>query len=561
MSTTRTRLLLVIGVLLVLYSIIAMRLFYWQVVRGAELKQIGQNQSSDSLILQATRGEILSSDNFPLATNRSSYWLYANPKVVEEKLSLAKTLAPFVERDEASIAALLDQDLFWVGLARNLPSTTKLEIEKLQIKGIGFQKESIRMYPEASLAAQLVGFLGKDIHDNPRGYFGVEGYYNEQLQGRSGRLYVVKDALGNPVINDIREEKKIDGRDVQLTVDRTIQFITERKLLEGVEKYGAEGGTAIVMEPSTGKILAMASFPRFDPQAYWEFDHGNYVNPAISGLFEPGSTFKVLVMASGIDAGVVKPDTTCDICDGPVKIDGYTIKTWNNEYFANSSMTDVIQHSDNIGMVYVARKLGLDRMTEYFDKFGIGDVTGIDLQGEVSASIREKDNWHTIDLATASFGQGISVTPLQLLNGVNAIANGGKIMKPYIVQKIMTDTGDTITIQPEIKKTPISETTSEVMTWIMVNAVEKGESKWTKVEGLRVAGKTGTAQIPVAGHYDPNKTNASFVGFYPADDPKISMLIIINKPQSSIYGSETAAPVFFNITRDIVNYLNIPLTY
>lgn len=561
MSNTKKRLRITIAIFLVIYAVITVRLFYWQVIRGPEFKAIGQQQSADSIVLQAKRGDILFSDNFPLATNKASYWLYANPKVIEDKNNIAEKLAPLVEKEVASISAQLDKDLFWVSIARNLDNNTKAAIEKLQLKGVGFQKENNRMYPEASMAAQLVGFLGKDIHDQPRGYFGIEGYYNHQLEGKSGRLYVVKDALGNPVINDIREEKKTDGRTVQMTVDRTVQFIADRELKEGVKKYGAEGGTVIIMEPTTGRVLAMASAPQFNPQQYWEFDPTSYVNPAISSLYEPGSTFKVLVMAAGIDKKVVAADTRCGICEGPIQIDGYSIKTWNDKYYPNTTMMDVIQHSDNTGMVFVSQKLGLDNMLSYLSQFGIGQETGIDLQGEVSGVLRDKEEWHKIDLATASFGQGISITPLQLLTGVNAIANDGKVMKPYIVDKVFTDTGNVITLKPEVKSQAISSTTSKIMTWVMVNAVEKGESKWTKIKGLRVAGKTGTAQIPVAGHYDPSNTNASFIGFFPADKPRVSMLVVINKPKTSIYGSETAAPIFFDIARELTTYMSIPLTY
>src|SRR5581483_9552933 len=265
---------------------------------------------------------------------------------------------------------------------------------------------------------------------------------------------------------------------------------------------------------------------------------------------EPGSTFKSLIMAAALDAGVVKPDTKCPICEGPVSIGGYDIRTWDNNYFKDTNMVDVIQHSDNTGMVYVAEKLGLDRVLSYFNSFGIGKATGIDLQGEVSSYVKPRENWYPIDLATAGFGQGISVTPIELLDSFAAIANGGKRMEPHIVTQIQTPEGDTVAVMPKVLDSPISEKTSKVMTEILVNAVEKGEAKWTKLPGYRVAGKTGTAQIPIAGHYDPNKTIASFIGFAPADNPKFAMVVIIDRPTTSIYGAETAAPIFFDIAKD-----------
>ncbi len=555
------RLHLIIFGFVIAFLLLTVRLFYWQVLHTKEFKAYGALQSTESLNVASKRGEIFSSDGYALASNKLEYLLYANPRVIDKKTEYAEKLSKVLDIDEATISAQLDKELFWVKIANRLNEKEKQAVENLKLEGLGFEQENLRFYPEASMAAHLVGFLGKDELGNQQGYFGIEGLYNEQLEGRPGRLYVVKDALGNPVINDIREEKRINGRDLTLTIDRTIQFIAEKKLKEGVKKYEAQGGSVIIMEPSTGKVLAMASVPNFDAQTYWEFDPASYVNPVISKLYEPGSTFKVLVMAAALDLGVIKPDTQCTICAGPVKIGEYEIKTWNNKYYANTTMTEVIQHSDNTGMVFVGRKMGLDNLIQYFKKFGIGEKTGIDLQGEVTGEIRDRDSWYPIDLATATFGQGISVTPMQLVTGVAAIANGGNMVKPYVVDKIETDEGKVITTEPEIRGRAIKETTAKVMTWIMVNSVDKGESKWTRLDGYKVAGKTGTAQIPVEGHYDPRNTIASFVGFFPADEPKITMLVLVNRPKTSIYGSETAAPIFFSIAREIVNYYNIPPSY
>lgn len=408
------------------------------------------------------------------------------------------------------------------------------------------------------MAAHLIGFVGRDDEGNPKGYFGVEGKYDEQLSGRDGALYAIKDALGNQVQADIREESKIDGRDIKLTIDRTIQYSASSRLLYGVESYEAEGGAAIIMESKTGKILAMAAYPDFDPNNYYEFNTEGYTNPVISQVYEPGSTFKVLLMAAALDTGVVKPNTKCDICARPVEIGEYTIRTWNNEYNPNSTMRDVIVHSDNTGMVYVGRKLGLDKMLSYLEKFGLGENSGIDLQGEIAGTLKSKSQWYPIDMATATFGQGISVTPLQLLNAVNSLANGGNLMKPYIVEEIITPDGEEIGIKPKVIGRTISQEASKSITSIMVDAVNQGESQWVGIDNYDIAGKTGTAQIPVAGHYDPDQTIASFVGFFPADDPEFTMLVLVDRPKTSIYGSETAAPIFFNIASDIIKYKNLP---
>lgn len=553
---TKLRLLFVLALFITLYVLVLVRLFYWQVARADDLKEAQVLQSSDRLVVQAERGDILTSDGFPLATNKISYLLYANPKVVTNTTNYANALAPVLDLDVASISAKLSKNLFWVRLDQNLTDAKKQEVEKLNLPGLGFQEQSDRFYPEASMAAQLVGFLGKDKSGADHGFFGLEGYYNDQLSGRNGSLYVVKDALGHPVVNDIREEKKIDGRTIGLSLDRTIQFLAQKRLEEGVSKYEADGGSIIVMDTKTGAILAAASVPNFDPQHYYDFDSSTFKNPVVSDLYEPGSTFKVLVMSAALDLKKVKPDTRCTICTGPIPIGTYDIRTWDNKYFPNTTMTQVIQHSDNTGMVFVGRKLGEQNLLSYIKRFGIGDTTGVDLQGEVAGDMRT--DWHEIDYATMTFGQGISVTPIQLITAVNAIANGGNLMKPYVVTKIVTEDGRKIEIPPVVERRVVSESTAKVMTWMMVNAVENGEAKWTKIPHYAIAGKTGTAQIPVAGHYDPNQTVASFVGFFPADNPKVTILVVIHKPKTSIYGSETAAPIFFKTAQDIINYYGIP---
>jgi len=312
-----------------------------------------------------------------------------------------------------------------------------------------------------------------------------------------------------------------------------------------------------VMDPKTGGILAMSAFPSFDPQTYQKYEESSYRNPLVTDSYEPGSTFKPLVMASAVDAGLVKPETRCDICAGPVKIGDYDIHTWNDQYNANETMTDVLVHSDNTGMVFISEKLGHEGTFTTLEKFGVGGTTGIDLEGELAPSLRPQDQWYPIDYATASFGQGITVTPIELLTAFTALANDGKIMEPHVVSAVQTPDGQTITIPPKVLSQPITGKTAKIMTEMMVSAVNNGEAKWTRLKGYRIAGKTGTAQIPVAGHYEPNKTIASFVGYGPADDPKFLMLVVVNTPTTSIYGAETAAPIFFRIAQKILTYYGI----
>ena len=313
------------------------------------------------------------------------------------------------------------------------------------------------------------------------------------------------------------------------------------------------------MDPKTGAILALASFPNYDPAKYFSFPSEYYKNPIVADTYEPGSTFKVLVMAAAINEDLVTPETVCDICGGPISLGGFSIRTWNNKYYPETNLKDVIIHSDNTGMVFTGMKLGLDKFYSYLENFGFGEPSDIDLQDESSSDLRSKKTWREIDLATASFGQGIAVTPIQMVRAVGALANGGYLLEPHVVWQIQ-DEKTTFEIKPKKVRQVIKENTTKIITEMMVKAVDEGEAKWAKPKGFKIAGKTGTAQIPVAGHYDLNKTIASFVGFAPADNPKFVMLVLYNQPSSSIFGSETAAPTFFEIAKELFNYYKIAPT-
>lgn len=544
--------------LLFCFGLIIVRLYHWQITKAEDLALVGSSQYGRFTKITPLRGEIKTSDGFTIAANTISYRVFANPQEVKKKKETSILLSSLLLQDMASVSALLAKDLFWVVLKSKIDEDKKKEIENLKLLGIGFEQISTRFYPEASMSSQLLGFVGKDDNGEDKGYFGLEGYYERQLKGKSGIGIQIYDALGRPILSRLNEgAKAIDGRSLVLNIDRSVQFLVEKKLKEGVEKYGASGGMIGVINPTTGAVLAMVSYPSFDQREYQKYEENLYKNPFISHVFEPGSTFKPLVMAAALDSNSVKLDTKCPICSGPITIVDYQIKTWNEKYYKDTTMIDIIKHSDNTGMVFAAKTLGLSKLISYLEKFNIGKITNIDLQGEVAIPLKQKDFWYPIDLATASFGQGISLTPIQLLTAFSSIANNGKIMEPHVVSKIETPDGQKITIPPKILSVPISSTTAKVMKEILVSAVDSGEAKFFKPKGYRIAGKTGTAQIPIAGHYDPNKTITSFIGFAPADNPRFTMLVIIDKPTTSIYGAETAAPIFFDIAQDLFTYYNI----
>jgi stage V sporulation protein D (sporulation-specific penicillin-binding protein) len=556
--------------------LILARLYYWQIISGEELAAAAEGQHQISFEIPAKRGEILAKDGFPLAASQEAYLVFASlPDLEKPAAEIASQLAPLLaqeneatpggeknlEADQLAQENLVKErlsrtDLNWVPLAHKISHDLKTKIEALNLAGIGFEEEEKRSYPEGSSSAHLLGFVGQDIDGRDQGYFGLEGYYNLELKGRTGLVRREKDALGRPIlVGQVEDEAEQTGRDLLTTLDRSVQYIIEKDLADGLKRYGAASGSVVVMAP-TGAILGMAALPGYEPGQYWQYDSKLYPNPNVAFAYEPGSTFKIAVMSAALNEKVVKPESKCDRCTGPRVINDYVIKTWNEVYYPESTMIEVIQHSDNVGMVFVGEKLGKEKMIEYLKKFGLGEKTGIDLEDELVPALRTAEKWSQIDVATASFGQGIALTPLQMTRIAAVIANNGQLVQPYVVQEIKSEE-KTIEFGPKVEREVITPATARIMTEMMVNAVEKGEAKWAKPPGYRIAGKTGTAEIPVAGHYDEEKTIASFVGFAPADDPKFVMLVTLREPTTSPWGSETAAPLWFEISQELFNYFGL----
>ncbi len=552
----------VIKIVFIVFAVcVEARLAYWQVVKAADLTRqaIGQRQQVN--VIAAPRGEILASDGAPLVTNQERYLLFANPRVSHQISATALSqLAEAIPTSDSGklLAALAQTQRAWVPLAAGVSAAAKEQITKLQLTGLGFEPNPTRFYPEGSSSAHFLGFVGSDQEGLPIGYFGLEGYYDRQLSGVPGRNIFEADAVNRPIVIGQQDDTPSQpGRNLQTSIDRTIQYSASQHLAAGIQKYGAMSGTVTVMDPATGNILAMTSLPSYDPERYHSFESRLYKNPVVSESYEPGSTFKVMVMAAALDTKVIKPETICSICDQPTVVSNYTIRTWNDKYYPEEDMKAVIAHSDNVGMVFVSRQLGKSRFLETINKFGFGKKTGIDLQDESSPQLRPEREWHDIDFATAAFGQGIAVTPIQMVRAVGALANGGKILTPRVVTQI-TDSRTTqkLAMAPGVQV--VSAIAAGQITQMMVNSVDQGEAKWAKPKGFAIAGKTGTAQIPVAGHYDEAKTIASFVGFAPADHPRFVMLVTLREPQTSQWGSETAAPLWFAIAKDILRYYQIP---
>lgn len=540
------------------FLLILFRLFFWQILSAENLGSLAERQRSTKVTLKAPRGNIFASDGSPLVINQTTYDLFLEPKKIKEPEKVISALVRELEIPSSSISAKLkNSSSAWLPLVSGVEEEKAERLRNLKLPGIGFVEATKRFYPEASMAAHLLGFVGKNAKGENQGYFGLEGFYDEQLRGRDGFIDQEVDVIGNPILaGDQTWVPAQNGRDLTLYLDKTVQYIVEKKLKEGIERYKALGGNAIVIDPKTGGIIAMASFPSYDPGEYYKYPTEFYKNPAVSLSFEPGSTFKVLVMAMALNEGKITHQTKYNET-GPVEIGDKTVNTWNQKYHGEITMTQILEYSSNVGMVFVANQLEKEVFLNYLEKLGLGSLTGIDLQEEASPALRQKSKWYEIDYATVSFGQGISATPLQMIRDVAALANQGELLEPHVVKQIRTGDGKTVDFSPRVIRKIFKPEAARLVTEMMVSAVDNGETRLIKPSGYRIAGKTGTAQIPIAGHYDTEKTIASFIGFAPVDNPKFVMLITLKEPGASPWGSETAAPVFFSIAKELFSYFKI----
>ncbi len=587
-----TRVRLVVIVFGLVYLGLLAKLFYWQIISNEKLSAQADDQHFYTQLLPAKRGEIKFADLAPLVSNKQSYLLYANLiKVTGDKNQIANELAtilapevPLVSTTSAEVSSdeqnrflkdteqQLQQKFYdkltlpnavWMNLAHFISRQSQEKINQLNLPGLSFTDEQNRDYPESSMAAHVVGFVGSDQNGNPKGYFGLEGFYDRELSGRPGEIRIEKDAFGRPIaIGSEERQNNQNGHDLVTTIDRSAQLFVEKELQQGISDWKATGGTAIVLNPQDGAIIAMANFPRYDPANFSYFPTSWYKNPAIADLYEPGSIMKPMIMAAAINEGKVTPDTHCTQCNGPAPIGGYLIHTFNNSYHPNSTMTEVLINSDNTGMIFVGKQLGFDKLYDYLQKYGFGKPTGVDLEEEEGSSLRPKSNYVSVDQATIAFGQGIAVNSLQMVRALSTIANGGYLVTPHLVQRIITDK-ETITLPWPKGQRVISETTAKTVAEMLVRVADESPEHFPKdrikeLSNYRIAAKSGTAQIAVGGAYAKQGTNATLIGFFPAENPRFVVFVKLNEPEVRPWGSDTAGPVFFSIIRDLIEYYGIP---
>jgi len=546
------------------------RLFSLQILRHDFYKELAVNQYQTHKILFPERGEIFIKDRFygndpsshlfPLAVNREWTMVYAVPKEIEDKKEVVKLLAPLLAMEEEELRRKINKKNDpYEPLKHKLSPEIAEKIEKLDIKGIRLIPEDWRYYPANNLASHVLGFVGFSGTEK-RGQYGIEGYYNKQLSGEYGFLQGEKDTRGRLLaIAKNYSQPAQDGVDLILTLDPNIQFFVEQRLKEAIERLDAESGTIIVINPKTGAVKALANQPVFNPNNYSEVEDINvFLNPAIHSLFEPGSIFKPITMAIALHKKLLTPLTTYED-KGFVKIGGYTINNSDLKSHGIQTMTQVLEKSLNTGAVFVQQLIDKTTFKKYLEKFGFSKKTGIDLEGEVKGNLSNLNTNRDIEYATASFGQGIAVTPIELVVALSAIANEGQIMRPYLVEKFIYDDGKEQKVEPKKVGQAISPEAAETLTKMLVSVVENGYGKKAGVPGYFIAGKTGTAQVPEGGVYS-DKTIHSFGGFFPAFDPQFFVLVKIDNPQGIRFAADSVAPVFREIAEYILTYYEIPPT-
>ena len=495
---------------------------------------------------------------FPLALDTLKYSVWVVPKNIENPDEAAQKIKEiFPELDEAVLAGdFKTGKLYLPPIVRRADKTVAQRVTKLELRGVLVVPEHVRLYPEGALAAQLLGFVDRQ----GAGQYGLEEHYQNLLVGKAGKITGEKDTRGR-FIATLSSEDSRDGASVVLSIDHAVQFMVEQKLKEAVEeKFKAKGGSVVVMNPKTGGILAMASMPTFDPNKYNEVPTDAqkvFLNPAVSSIYEPGSVMKAVVMAGALSEGKVTPETEGTFLNMTV-VDGYEIHTSEDKAFGKENMTQVLENSDNVAMVWVADQLGNDLMHKNFTQFGFGKITGIDLKSEINGTLPALKNWRPIHRATTAFGQGIAVTPVQMLSAIGALGNKGKLMQPHLVEKIIYPDGREVAIASKEVRQAVSEQAASDVTKMLISVVDNGHGKRAGIPGFYVAGKTGTAQIPnPAGGYYEDRHIGGFAGYFPANDAQFAMIVKLDEPQGVRFAESSAAPLFGEIAAWLVNYAGL----
>lgn len=549
------------------FGAIVLRLFSLQVASYESYKALAYDQHSIFKSLIPKRGEVFLKDKegvYPVAVNRETKMAYAVPKEVENLDETVSRISEVLGLDKDDLRKRLDKPEDMYEILKHRLSDEEIEkITSLKMKGIRLADEDYRYYPAGELASHILGFVGwKD--NNFGGRYGTELYFEDNLKGEEGNIFHKKDASGGWISTMEKEIVQArDGDNLVLTIDHIIQYETEKILKSAVEKHGADRGTIIVMEPATGKILSLANYPAFSPNEYSKVENmEDFRNIAVSDPYECGSVFKTITLAAAIDGGKISPNTVF-VDTGLVSQSGYNIKNSDEKSYGRQTMTEVLEKSLNTGAIYAEKSIGNRNFSDYVKRFGFGERTEADIYGEAAGNIANLKNLKSdIQFFTASFGQGITVTPLQLINAYNAVASGGVLMKPQILEKIIKSDGTEEKIEPQEIRRVLSQGSASEVSQMLASVVKNGHGKRAGVPGYLVGGKTGTAQVAKRGEkgYEEGKTIGSFVGFAPIDNPRFTVLVRIDDPKDVEWAESSAAPTFGELMKFLLEYANIEPT-
>ena len=557
-TISHTRLRVLFAFFTVASLLLSARLAYWQTVGRADLLGRATDQVHSDLVVAAQRGVIRDRNGAILATTVELRSLYAIPGLMTDrghdlKPAVAAALAPILGERPEVLRAAFDSGAEWLFVRRRLPEETAVRIAALRLAGLGFEMEPKRLYPNGSVGAQVLGF----VNDDGVGQYGVEGRYAAELSGIPGRLVVARDPANRELALGLRTAVPAkNGDDLSLTIDLAVQNAVERELAAVVEREKAAGGAIVVLDPKDGAVLAIASSPTYDPARVGSADAEALRNRAISWTYEPGSTMKPITIAAALDKGVVTPTTSYQDV-GYAVIGGRRLCNAQCKVYGPTTITQILARSQNAGAVFVASKLGANDLNAYLHAFGFGQRTAVDLAAETTGVVRPLAEWYPVDLGTISYGQGLSVTPLQLATAYAAIANGGTLYRPYVVASRRDADGEHRTAPVAVRRV-ISEETSATLVTMLTTTVDSGIANAASLKGYSVAGKTGTAQIPSDdGSYVDDAYISSFAGFVPAIDPRMVVVVVLEKPQSKLLGTVPAMNTFKAIATDALRYARV----
>jgi len=559
-----------------LFLIVLIRLFQVQILAHAKYKAQADNKHQARVDLIGDRGNIYfqnlkSGDNFPVAINLITYDIGFDANFISQtNKSNQAQIKEFIDRNFPDIDKVKLEEEFnnkdkrYYIFAKNVPDNIVEPLKNKSLKGLILEKKSVRNYPEKTLGSHILGYFSEYKQE---GQYGLEQYYNEQLKGRVGFASVeAKDRRGVWLANTkIEKEDATNGSNLILTVDHTIQFKLEETLAELSAEFKPKTALGAIMDPKTGDILAMAATPNFDINEYNKVeDIGVFKNPLVENLYEQGSIFKPITVGIGLDKGVITPSTTYED-KGTERINGFDISNWSNKVYGTQTMSYALENSLNLGMIFIQRKLGREAfISGIIDQFQIDKETGIDLPGEVKSNTsnltKQARDLREVDFANASYGQGISMTPIRILSSFNSIINEGKIMKPRIVKSIQDSEGEITNIEPEVQGQSMSPAKARQLSEMLVNVVENSSARQVMVNGYSIGGKTGTAQIASIGGFqkEGGETHQSFIQFATLDNPKYTLIISLNAPQGSRFADTSVVPKIKPLNEFLLSYLNVP---